>query len=600
MSVTNSRSGKPVAPAVPAPGSRWLPIGSCLLLVALVFAVFYPVLGGAFLHWDDTPNISANLHLNGLGWRQLHWMFTDTTYMWRYSPLCWLTWSALKQWFGLNPVAFHLAVLAFHAVNAALVFLLIRKLLVLASTTADRTAGWEMTACATLAAALWAVHPLRVETTAWAVELEFVQPLCFFLLSLLCYLGARAASPVTTGAWRHWASVLLFAVSLASFPLALGGVAVFLALDLFPLRRLSLDPRNWWTPAAHGVWLQKIPFAVLTLIFGWMNLHSRLHQDTRWEPAPTLSEFSLTARVMQAFFVWAYNVWKPWWPAGLTPVRTELIAFDPLGWPFVLSAIVVIGLTAALVWKRRQWPGILAVWICHLALLVPMLGLSEHPHYAADRYSLAVDVAWAALLAGLFLRFWPRLPARLLLTGVAALAIALFSVMSRRQTFLWRTDVSFFTEILRRMPDDPRFALRRLDINLRLAAAYGDRGDLLAAENILQAEARDWPARPEVQQELGRTLAAEGNFAAAVTNFQTEARLVPNSPLPWNSLGVAYANDGKLDSAVSMFAEALRRDPENETALGNMAATLEMLGKPSEAVGYSNQLNAVKMRKQEK
>ena len=104
-----------------------------VVLFLLVGAVFYPVLNGEFLHWDDDINISQNPHLDGPAWRVMQWSLTDASYSKRYQPLCWLSWAAIKRSFGLNPFYFHLAVLIFHALNAGLVFLLIRKLLLLAA-----------------------------------------------------------------------------------------------------------------------------------------------------------------------------------------------------------------------------------------------------------------------------------------------------------------------------------------------------------------------------------------------------------------------------------------------------------------------------------
>src|SRR5581483_3066545 len=227
------------------------------------------------------------------------------------------------------------------------------------------TAPAHLSIAAALAAALWATHPMRVETTAWTVELVFVQPLFLFLLALLCYLRSADAGSGRSGPF-YWASVALFTASLVSFPIALGGCVVFIAFDIYPLRRLSVDPWRWLTPAARRVWLEKLPFVATALFFGWFNLHVRAHPSTAWSHLTTLEVFSPAARVMQAFYMWAYYVWRPWWPVHLTPVPTQLMDFKPFDAPFVLSAILVLGLGGWLFCQRRRWPGLFVIWFCHL------------------------------------------------------------------------------------------------------------------------------------------------------------------------------------------------------------------------------------------
>ncbi len=226
------------------------------LLFLLVLVVFHPVLNGEFLYWDDDYSISSNPHLNASGWSLIKWIFTDTAYMWRYQPLCWLTWAVINKGFGLQPLYYHLIILLLHGLNAGLVFLLVRRLLTPAA--AGRSSR-QLSVCAALGAALWAVHPLRVETTAWAVELVFVQPLFFLLLSLLAYLQCGGTDQRLASRF-YWASFGLFVASLISYPIAIGGLVIFIALDLYPLRRLSLNPMEWGVAASRRVWIEKRSF----------------------------------------------------------------------------------------------------------------------------------------------------------------------------------------------------------------------------------------------------------------------------------------------------------------------------------------------------
>jgi protein O-mannosyl-transferase len=559
-----------------------------LFLFLIVCVVFHPALNGEFLNWDDDINISHNPHLNGLGWSQLRWMFTDLTYMRRYQPLCWLVWSAIQQCFGLRPFYFHAILVLFHAANAGLAFLLIRKLLLLAQPSSVNTA--PATVCAAFAAALWAVHPLRVETTAWAVELVFVQPLFFLLLSLLCYLRAGAQGAARPG---YWAALAFFVLSLFSYPLALGGFVIFIALDVFPLRRLTLNPADWFSAPARRVWLEKIPFAAVTLFCGWINLLSRA-RAIGFPSSPTLAQFGPAPRIMQAFFIWAWHAWKPWLPFGLTPERTELVDFQPFAPPFVLSAVFVLGLTVLLFWQRRRWTASFLTWLCYLALLVPALGLTEHPHFPADRYSLIPNLCWAVLLAGLFLKLWPNARIRRPLFLTVAIVAGLLGAMSYRQTFIWTSNVSLFREILARMPDRPQLDGRRFDVSLRLAQACRDAGDFSAATDTLDSIIQKWPEAAAPREQLGYTLTLAGQLDAARATYEAAAQTnLEITPSGWNDLGVAFAQTNRLDDAVSMFNEALRRAPHDPATLENLVHAYTLLGNTNQAALFRRQLDAV-------
>ena len=571
---------------------RWF-----LLLFLLTGVLFLPVLGGELLPFDDDVNIYLNPHLHGLGWEQLKWIFAENGYLRRYQALSWLTWAELKQFFGLRPFVYHLAVLLFHAVNTGLVFLLINRLLRLSTRPSQPQAPPYLPICAALAAAIWGLHPLRVESTAWAVELVYVQGLFFFLLSLLCY--PSAVSPERNPHYgRYWTAVGLFAASLASFSIALGGFVAFSALDIFPLRRISWDFRSWCSRTGRRAWLEKAPFFVIAVAAFWLNWHARAHLTAQaaayWAKPPTLAEFGVFARAMQATFIWAYYVWKPWLPLGLTPVPPQLVGFNPHGAPFLLSAAFVVVLSAWLFYQRHRWPWALALWLCHLALLVPVLGLAEFPHHPSDRYSLVVTIGWAIVLGGLFAKIWPNPQARRVLLVALVFLLPTLGVLSYRQMFVWRTSPALFQHILAHLPDEPRLTVARVDFYGRLARAYEQHGELNEAVAAQKAALRLDPNFPEGHYRLAGILSAAGDVDAAAASYQTASRLDATLLPPFNDLGVAYAKSGRLDQAVAEFKEALVRQPDNPSALQNMAQALTMQGRTNEAGDYLTRLRQVR------
>ena len=581
----------PAARKGPLEGISWEALFSILLLV-LVGVVFSEALWAEFLRWDDDFNISRNPHLNGLGWKQLAWIFSVNDYQMRYQPLSWLTWAILKSSFGLDVTVFHGAVVGFHAANAVLVFYLIRKLLLLARQIPEKEAGIEVPICAALCAAIWAVHPMRVETTAWAVELVFVQPLFFFLASLLAYLKAGAEGETGRSRKWYWASVILFGISLASYPLALGGLVVYVALDAYPLRRLEKKAGPEGHTAIRRVWLEKLPFLALSIFFGLLNLYARSQQSTAFAPAASsLATFGLGARVMQAFYIWAYYVWKPFLPMGLTPLRPELIEFNPWGWPFIGSAVFVVGLTLLLWRARKRWPALGVAWFCHLAVLVPMLGLTEHPHYAADRYSLLPNIAIAALIGGAALRAWGNLKLRWLVPAASGILICLFCILSIGQLAMWQTNMSFFGALSKQISEDPRLSPFRLRVTAMLVEEYSRDGKNAECEAILKRTLSNSKPTGELTAMLGYFLIVNGKLDEAVTNLTEAVRLEPKLTMAWGNLGKAYQMKGDTEQAVAAFRKALELEPNNQGLLRNLITLLNEQGKTQEASKYLQRLD---------
>src|SRR5262249_30915307 len=213
-------------------GREWV---LALVPSAVALAVFLPILGNGFVNWDDEANLLGNPHYRGLGWSQLRWMFT-TAHLGHYIPVTWLSFALDYLVWGLNPVGYHLTSALLHAVNALLVYRLAAALL----TAADGDTGtwWDIRAGAITAALVFALHPQRVESVAWATERRDPIMGLFALLTMLAYL--RAARAGTSGRldrrW-YWASVGLFALALLSKSLVIGLPLVLFVLDCYPLRR---------------------------------------------------------------------------------------------------------------------------------------------------------------------------------------------------------------------------------------------------------------------------------------------------------------------------------------------------------------------------
>ncbi|HVQ30991.1 MAG TPA: hypothetical protein VMV21_15475, partial [Vicinamibacteria bacterium] len=315
-----------------------------LVVVAAVCLTFWPVTGYAFLNWDDPAALAHNPDLDGSG--VIGWAFS-TRHLSHYQPLSWLVWRSLRVAFGTSPEIHHSASVLGHALNAALVFLLGRRLFALAG-----MAGSRLRLGAGAAALLFALHPLRVEVVAWASAFPYVPALSFLLLSVLFHLWEDAPGGRRTSLAL---ALVAYAASLLSRPLALGFPAVLLALDVVrrrPLRRSLLE---------------KIPFALLALAGGVLEWGAR-----SFAPLDRVGLGPRLSAAVSAPFVYLFRAVLP---LGLSPL--DVLPLDPrVSWPRLVGGALLLTLGLLAAWRHRtRHPWLVLGGLAYLTLLAPALGL---------------------------------------------------------------------------------------------------------------------------------------------------------------------------------------------------------------------------------
>lgn len=547
---------------------RWL-FAAPVLLVLATCAVFYGAGRGEFLTWDDDINITGNPRVQALTGENLRWMFTDTEYVRRYMPLGWLAFASQWAVFGPGPRSFHAGNVLIHALSAVLLFFILRRLLRLVVPVDERDDKERVVViCAGLAALLWAAHPLRVEPVAWASGRLYCQAIFFLLCALLGYLrySESAAAGRPSRAW-YWTSVGAYAASLLTYPLALGFVAVLLLIDLYPLRRWGGGLAGLRSAAARQALLEKAPYvAVVGLIFA-VTLWARSTATGLWRPPTTLSEFGLLSRVMQGFYVWASYLWRSAAPQDLSPVYTTLVEFDPLGAPFVLSFLAVAGISAVVAWRWRQWPGLVVGWACYLLILVPMLGLTEHPHYVNDRYSYLPAIALAALVAGLLFQLSQVRRARVVSFVAAGGAAVVLSLMSVAQVRAWRDTDTLFLHIIAKMGDSPY----RADTYCRLGNRRLRQDRPGEAQQFFTEATRVAPAFVPAYRGLGEALLRQGRVQEAADIHLKAISLRRPTPDLLVNTAEALAAAGRYEAAVQHYRAALEAAPAYGQAMNGLA-----------------------------
>jgi hypothetical protein len=518
---------------------------------------------------DDDVNIFFNPHLGAPDVSRLAWMASDFSYVHRYMPLGWLGFSLVYMVGGLDPAAYHVAGIVLHAVNAVLVFFILEQLLRrFAGSSPER----DRIVSAGLATLLWALHPLRVETTAWCSGLLYAQA-GFFALATL---GARLAELRARAEGRSRRAALCFAVAWASFVASVltYPVALFLPFCLPFVDHIWLEGREGARRSARigaGV-------LALTAVAGLLlTLHARGTVLSPWGQVPTLGQFSILSRVLQASYVAMVYVLRTGWPADVHGLPLTL--FDP-GSPGMLGWIAVAGLAAAswAAWSfRRQAPFLAMCWLCYLILLTPNLGLTEHPHTIADRYLYFTSITFSAALAvGLvhLSRGGVRTAARLACVVVAAVCASASLVQART----WQ-NIETFQQHMMQVPDP--------DLNHITAARTGKlrflEGDVRAGreavkrelenapnvggviltwrqvapaapltEEVASRELQEWPAAPYAIAEvrIAREQLAEGRTHDALLHLDSAVALSPDFIEARFRRGVLLALLGRSGEAV--------------------------------------------------
>src|SRR5574341_2585089 len=565
--------------------AQWLAPPSIALLT---IAAFLPTLRNGFVNWDDTVLLSGNPHYRGLGWTQLRWMFT-TFHMGHYQPLSWLTYGLGYLLWGMNPVGYHLTSLLLHAAAAVVFYFVARRLLRLALPGLSGESAIGPSLAAAFAALLFSLHPLRVESVAWATERRDVLCGLFYLLTLLAYLRAVEGRPS-----RRWlaAAVGLSVLALLSKVMAVSLPVLLVILDVYPLRRLGGGPGRWVGRGVRQVWWEKVPFVLVAAPAALLAPFATAHAGI----ILSLHRHGLAARLAVVVYGLAFYLWKTVVPLGLSPLYELPVALNPLDSPYLLSGLVVLGLSLLLLLARRRWPAGLALWSAYVAILLPVQGNVQIIGYqiAADRYTYLACLGWALLGGAGLLTAWHArrsgrlgLPAVALLCGLALIILVGLGGLTWRQVRVWHDSLSLWTHAL---TIDPRSAIAHNNLGIVLA----NQGKLDQAIAHYQEALRVRPTYSKGHDNLGVALAKQGRLAAAEQEFTLAVRYNPANAAAQLNLANVYAMQGKDEQAEAEYRRLLALKPTYAKAYLNLGLLLRKQGRSDEGIALLQRALALK------
>ena len=524
-------------------GSRFPVWLIAALLVLVTIALYWPATRYDFSSLDDPEYVTENPHVQGgLNWAGVKWAFCNTEQAAYWAPLMWLSHLLACQLFGLNAWGHHLINVLLHATNTALVFLVFRRM---------TGAAWR----SLILAALFGLHPLRVESVAWVTERKDVLSTLFWMLTLWAYVKYVEAAEVRNSKSSLWygAALAMFVLGLMSKAAMLVTVpCVLLLLDYWPLERFK-------SGSAWQLVTEKIPFFALAAVASVVTFMVQKHGGA----VAAVENLPLGARSGNALISYCRYLGKLFWP-------TDLAVFYPHPgyWPLeqvLLAGVLIVGISVLLFVKQRRYPFLLMGWLWFCGTLVPVIGLMQAGEQAmADRFTYVPSLGVLILAIWGAYELTRRWRYQVIVLSVAgSAAIVLCIGLTRQQLGHWKDNETLF-----------RHALEVTENNYFAHKALGDallkKGQTDEAINQYQEAIRLKPDSADAHYNLGNALLKKDQTDEAISQYQEVIRLTPDYADAHNDLGLALYRKGRTGEAISHFQEALRLEPGHAAARKNL------------------------------
>jgi protein O-mannosyl-transferase len=512
-----------------------------MFLAALVLALYWPVAGYDFISLDDNlyvvenANLQKGISLTGLAWA------LSTFHTTNWHPLTWLSFMADYELFGLNPAGYHLGNLILHMLNTLLLFLLLRRM------TGE---VWKGAAVA----ALFAVHPLNIESVVWIAERKNLLSTLFWILTILAYVRY-----VENPGWgRYWPVFLLFALCLMAKPMLVTLPFVLLLLDYWPLQRFSWSDRNRSGAIQDRaerrkllirLLIEKVPLLLLSLLSALITL-----QVARTGGAvKAITVFPLVGRIENAIISYAMYLHKMVWPADLAIFYPYPVG-RPL-WQVGLSILFLTAVTAFVCIKGRTHRYLITGWFWYGITLLPVIGLVQ-----VGFQSMANRYAYLSLIGIFVIVVWgvedlmKRFSGRRVLSAAAAAVVLAFAFCTKATLPDWKNSEVAFQQALK-VTKNNHIA------ELGMGNVWLGRGDLSKAQDYYRASLWIKPDFEEAHNNLGVVYAGQGKPREAETAFRQALALNPDYAAARINLARFLRDRGRVGEAVDHFRTVVEADP---------------------------------------
>jgi protein O-mannosyl-transferase len=550
----------------------------CVLLACVTFAVYLPVLNYDFANYDDDIYVINNTHVNsGLSWDNIKWAFTAAHYTY-WQPLTWFSYMLDCSLFGLNAGKSHIINVAFHVVNAILLFYVF----------------WRMTKWmwqSAFIAGLFALHPLHVESVAWIAERRDVLSTLFWLLTMLFY--ARYTERPSPG--RYIATLILFALGLMAKPMLVTLPFALLLLDYWPLNRFLNSKVS-----VLNLFLEKIPLLILAAILSVVTAATS-------HKVGAVAAFPFKEQIANAICSYLIYIEKMFWPVRLAVIYPHPAGILPVS-RAIMPATALILITAFIVYYGKRYKYLWMGWLWYLGTLVPVIGILQVGEQAwADRYTyvsymglfIIVSFGTADLLRNVSYK-------KFIFAAAGLISLAACTMVTSAQLKYWKnsyvlferalqveksnystgSEKDYFSESLIKAPNSPAIynnfgtALKRM----------GRLGDAIKYYKFAMKIDPDFSLS---RYNLAQSLMSNGEYNEAIGEYKKyiggdinmdKLREKPDAVVVLSNLGYCLAQNGKADEAVKYYRLALELEPNDILTHGRYMITLSSLGRMDEAI----------------
>ena len=535
--------------------SRWI----CAALVVLAILPYLQTLQYEFVDLDDVAFVTENsLVQQGLTWSNVAWAFT-TTWTGNWHPLTWLSHMLDCQIFGLRPGWHHLGNALLHGANTGLLFVVLRAMTGMA---------WR----SALVAALFAVHPLHIESVAWIAERKDVLSTFFGLWTIWAYARYVGAPSLR----RYGLVACFFGLSLLSKPMLVTLPFALLLLDVWPLKRFWIEGRApIQNPKSGSLFLEKLPLLAMSAASSVVTFKA---QDAAGAMT-SIDVLPLSQRLANAIVAYVGYLSKAFWPVDLAVLypHSENISVAKT----VPAILAIVGITIGVGVLIRKRPWLAMGWLWYLGMLVPVIGLVQVGSQSmADRYTYVP-------LVGVFIMIAWSLPSVAFAgsnrgsvaatAAIVALIVTALAAVTFTQVQVWKNTATLSEQALK--VTEGNFMAHNL-----LAGALRQQGDLIGARDHIEKALQLRSNYAGALYNLGLVMLRQKDFANAQAQFNLLLQTHQQNPTIWNGLGVANVNLGRVDEAISNYRHALELDPNYADAFANLGAALLARGKYDEAI----------------
>jgi tetratricopeptide (TPR) repeat protein len=565
----------------------------------LTILVYLPALFNGFVEWDDTRYVIDNPDIRTFNASFFRWAFFGF-HVSNWHPLTWVSHALDYAVWGLNPLGHHLTNILLHAINTALVVLLIGKLLEISrerlaqNSSAPFLSDRTVLIAAGVTGLLFGIHPVHVESVAWVAERKDLLCALFFLLSIIMYVthmvihGAGIGDrEVGSEAWQstisnrqptirryYILSIAFFILALMSKPMAVSLPVVLLILDWYPFGRIR-SFKTFWTSI-----VEKLPFIILSLASSIVAVIAQ-----KSEGALSLTDkVPLSVRIPVAAKAVVAYLGKMLVPVNLVPFYPYPgdVSLFTFGYIFAIGLVVVLT-TACVVLVRRQklW---LSAWGYYVVTLIPVLGIIQVGGQAmADRYTYLPSLGPFLIIGLISARVAMKIRKRwekngyLILGTVSLILVSTLTYVTVGQIRIWHDSIAFWNYELGKMPDSNLAYVNR-------GVAFTKLGQFdKAIEDYTEAISRK-PSNPKAFFNRGVLLAKLNLVSQAIIDYSSAIKLKPSYYEAYNNRGVLYERLGQLDKAMADYGMAISLDPSNDQAYINRGRVYDRIGQPEHAL----------------